>query len=78
MNWVKSTSRDVDYLISVCTGAMIIGRAGLVDGLDITTHAAFLDILPEYAPNSQIHAGRRFTDNGRVLTSAGMKWKTTF
>jgi transcriptional regulator GlxA family with amidase domain len=72
LKWIKSIEPKLDYLISVCTGVSFLGRLGLVNGLDITTHHQWFDTLPTYAPNSVVRRGWRFTDNGRILTSAGI------
>ena len=46
--------------------------AGLLDGLEATTHHGAMDLLRETAPKTTVHADRRFVDNGRVICSAGI------
>ena len=46
--------------------------AGLLDGLEATTHDRAIDVLRETAPMTTVHANRRFVDNGRVVCSAGI------
>ncbi len=53
-------------------GALLLAKAGLLDGLEATTHRGALDLLREVAPNTTIHTDRRYVDNGRVICSAGI------
>jgi len=70
--WVKEDSRKAEIVLSVCTGALILGRAGLLDGLAATTYHTAFDLLKEAAPNTEQRPGERFVDNGKVITSAGV------
>ena len=47
-------------------------RAGLLDGLEATTHHGAIDLLRQTAPQTAVHPDRRFVDNGRVVCSAGI------
>jgi transcriptional regulator GlxA family with amidase domain len=70
--WVREQSTKVELLLSVCTGALILGKAGLLDGLEATTHAGAVELLREVAPRATLRPERRFVDNGRIITSAGI------
>ncbi len=72
LNWVRSASRDAELVLSVCTGALILGRAGLLDGLDATTHFGAYDELRAAAPACRVRSDMRYVDAGRVITSAGV------
>ncbi len=72
LEWLRQQSRQAQYTVSVCTGALLLAKAGLLDGLQITTHHLRLDLLRELAPAATVHADRRFLDNGNILTSAGI------
>jgi transcriptional regulator GlxA family with amidase domain len=72
LEWVRQQSRQAQYTVSVCTGALLLAKAGLLDGLQVTTHHLRLDLLRELAPTATVHADRRFLDNGNILTSAGI------
>ena len=52
--------------------ALILAKAGLLDGLEATTHHGATDLLRQVAPKTTVHADRRFVDNGRVVCSAGI------
>jgi transcriptional regulator GlxA family with amidase domain len=49
-----------------------LAKAGLLDGLEATTHHGAIDLLREVAPKTMVHADRRFVDSGRVVCSAGI------
>jgi len=62
-------------IMSVCTGALILGRAGLLDGLTATTHHTALGELRRAAPRTIIDAKARFVDEidkARIITSGGI------
>ncbi len=72
LDWIKAQAGRVEYLLSVCTGALVLGQAGLLDGLGVTTHHTTFDLLRQIAPLARVHEDRRYVDNGRIITSAGI------
>jgi transcriptional regulator GlxA family with amidase domain len=58
--------------MSVCTGAFLLARLGLLDGLRATTHHECLDDLRALAPAATVDPSARFHDNGKILTAAGI------
>jgi transcriptional regulator GlxA family with amidase domain len=58
--------------MSVCTGALVLAKIGMLDGLRVTTHHLAVDELRSLAPSAVIDPGARFHDNGAVLTAAGI------
>ena len=70
--WLVATARTADLVMSVCTGAMVLAEAGLLDGLTVTTHHSAFTTLPMKYPNVAVAHGVRFVDNGRIATSAGL------
>ena len=72
LDWVKAKADPAELVLSVCTGARILAKAGLLDGLAATTHWVSIDELKEMVPTATIHDDRRFVDNGKVVTSAGV------
>src|SRR5262249_50413020 len=71
-DWIKARSKKAELVLSVCTGALLLAKTGLLDGLEATTHHGAIDLLRETAPKTTVHADRRFVDNGRVVCSAGI------
>jgi transcriptional regulator GlxA family with amidase domain len=72
VDWIKARSQEAELVLSVCTGALLLAKAGLLDGLEATTHHGAIDLLREVAPKTTIPASRRLVDNGRVICSAGI------
>lgn len=72
IDWIRTTTENAELVLSVCTGALLLARAGLLDGLEATTHHGSLDVLRQVAPDTTVHRDRRFVDNGRVICSAGI------
>jgi transcriptional regulator GlxA family with amidase domain len=72
IDWIGARAREAELVISVCTGSLLLARAGLLDGLEATTHHLALDLLRETAPQTMLRPGARFIDNGRILVSAGV------
>jgi transcriptional regulator GlxA family with amidase domain len=72
LKWIRERSAQTELLLSVCTGALLLAKAGLLDGLSATTHHGALDLLREAAPRATVRDDQRYIDNGRVITSAGI------
>ncbi|MEM9658183.1 MAG: DJ-1/PfpI family protein, partial [Planctomycetota bacterium] len=72
LRWVSAQAAKSDMVTSVCTGAVLLGRCGLLDGICATTHHLCLDQLREVAPTTRVVTDQRFVDTGRIVTSAGI------
>ncbi|NJK77225.1 MAG: DJ-1/PfpI family protein [Microcoleus sp. SU_5_6] len=72
INWIKDCSQTAELVLSVCTGSLLLAKAGLLAGLTATTHHKALDLLKELAPNTTVVGDRRFIDNGKIITSGGI------
>jgi transcriptional regulator GlxA family with amidase domain len=72
IGWIRQRAAQAELVLSVCTGALLLGKAGLLDGLASTTHHGALQLLRETAPGTTVRDDLRVVDNGRVITSAGV------
>lgn len=72
LEWVRQRAGRAELVLSVCTGALVLGQAGLLDGLRATTHHECLDLLRTTAPRAEVVATERFVDEGRIVTAAGI------
>jgi transcriptional regulator GlxA family with amidase domain len=70
--WIAQRGRRVETLTSVCTGAMLLGRAGLLDGRRATTHWRSLAWMRESFPAVAVEEDLHVVEDGNVLTSAGV------
>ncbi|HUA70133.1 MAG TPA: DJ-1/PfpI family protein [Solirubrobacteraceae bacterium] len=67
--WVRAAHERSRWTASVCTGALVLGAAGILDGLEATTHWAFMDALGRLGA---IPVKRRVVEQGKVITAAGV------
>jgi transcriptional regulator GlxA family with amidase domain len=72
IDWIRQMSSKAELVLSVCTGALLLAKVGLLDGLEATTHHGAIDLLRQTAPKAIVPADRRFVDNGKVICSAGI------
>ncbi len=72
LDWLRRRAAEVDLLAAVCTGSMLLGFAGLLDGLRATTHWRSLDWMRESFPAVVVEREKHFVQDGRVFTSAGI------
>jgi transcriptional regulator GlxA family with amidase domain len=70
--WIKERAAQVETLTSVCTGSMLLGRAGLLDGRHATTHWRSLQWMRESFPSVTVEEKLHVVEDGNVLTSAGI------
>lgn len=70
--WLREAAARAPLVMSVCTGAIILADLGLLDGLEATTWHGALDRLQAAAPTASIRPDVRYTDNGHIVTTAGI------
>jgi transcriptional regulator GlxA family with amidase domain len=70
--WIAGRGRQVTTLASVCTGALLLGRAGLLDGRRATTHWKSLGLLRERFPAVSVVDDLHVVEDGELITSAGI------
>jgi transcriptional regulator GlxA family with amidase domain len=69
VDWIKAAHPTTTYTTSVCTGALLLGAAGLLKGLRATTHWIAYDTLQSYGAEP---TEERVVDAGRIVTAAGV------
>ncbi|WP_374380482.1 DJ-1/PfpI family protein [Dongia sp.] len=72
LDWVARQAAKAEIVASICTGALILGKLGLLDGLKATTHQCAIEELRQISGRIDIRPQARFIDNGRILTSGGI------
>jgi transcriptional regulator GlxA family with amidase domain len=72
LDWIYNKFEKSEITFSVCSGARVLGRLGLLDGLEFVTHHDVEEDVLKIAPKAIIRKGKRFTDNGKIMTSAGI------
>lgn len=72
ISWIQSRKSTTEYFISVCTGAFIMGKAGILDSLTATTYHTQIEALQKALPKTKVLPNVRFVDNGNVISTAGI------
>jgi len=72
IRWVQRNAEKSKQVMSVCTGAFILSKAGLLDGLGATTIQHALDDLQKASPKTKVVHDQRYVDNGKIITTAGL------
>jgi len=70
--WITQSANSAEKVLSVCTGALLLAKVGLLDGMKSTTHHSAFETLAEIAPETEVVRDIRFVDNGKVITAAGI------
>jgi putative intracellular protease/amidase len=69
VGWIRQAHETSEWTTSVCTGSLLLGAAGVLDGLDATCHWLDIDDLERYGARP---SSRRVIEQGRVITAAGV------
>jgi transcriptional regulator GlxA family with amidase domain len=72
VRWLQRAAARARRLGSICTGAMLLGRAGLLDGHHVTTHWNWCELLARQFPRARVNPDPIFIRDGRLATSAGV------
>jgi putative intracellular protease/amidase/YHS domain-containing protein len=72
LDWIRKSTRAADVTMSVCTGAFLLAKTGLLSGKGATTyHGAFVRFANEF-PDIQLKRGARFVEDGNLATAGGL------
>jgi transcriptional regulator GlxA family with amidase domain len=72
IEWIAERMGDVELMTSVCTGALLLAKAGLLNQKRATTHWASYDRLEKEFPEVDVQRGVKFVDEGNIITSGGI------
>lgn len=72
ISWIVSQSANAELMTSVCTGAFLLAKAGLLDGKKATTHWIDIDRFEKEFPHVRVLRNVKYVDQGFVMTSAGI------
>jgi len=72
LKWIYVQYMDIRHLISVCTGALILAKLGLLLNKKATTHHTCFHLLEEIDPTVNIIKNERFVDEDKIVTSGGI------
>lgn len=72
VRWLRDAAKSGAHIASVCTGAFVLGEAGLLDGRRCTTHWSRTGELAQRFPEARVLTDRLFVTDGNVTTSAGI------
>jgi len=72
LEWIRRSAKSADVTMSVCTGAFVLAKTGLLSGKGATTyHGAFVRFANEF-PDIQLKRGARFVEDGNLATAGGL------
>jgi transcriptional regulator GlxA family with amidase domain/YHS domain-containing protein len=72
LDWVRKSSKTTDVTMSVCTGAFVLAKTGLLDGKSATTFHGACGRFAMKFPNIELKRGARFVENGNLATAGGL------
>ncbi|AUB63983.1 AraC family transcriptional regulator [Bacillus thuringiensis] len=72
IKWIRQQMKEVKLMTSVCTGAVLLAKAGLLEGLKATTHWASIEKFKNEFQNVEVIENVKFVDEGHIITSAGI------
>ena len=72
LQWIIRHFEKAELVLSVCTGALILAKAGLLENLEATTHFMAVEALKAIATTTKVSPEKRWVDNGKIVLSAGV------
>jgi putative intracellular protease/amidase len=70
IRWIQEKSKYVRHVMSVCTGAFLLAKSGLLQGQTVTATYGMIEDL--VGPQTKVVYDQRFVDNGKIITTAGL------
>jgi transcriptional regulator GlxA family with amidase domain len=72
LDWLRAVAPGCSWVTSVCSGSVILSKAGLTKGCRITTHWGYIEELRKQAGDSEVLENVRYVRDGKLVTSAGV------
>lgn len=72
LRWIAKSAADAQLVASICTGAFLLAKSGVVTHEAVTTHWEDIADLREQFPRLEVREGVRWVDSGRIVSSAGI------
>lgn len=72
LHWLKTASEQAELVTSVCTGSLLLAKAGQLSGRRATTNKSAFDWVAENAPDVEWQANARWVEDGKFITSSGV------
>ena len=72
LEWIRKSTKDTDVTMSVCTGAFVLARTGLLSGKPATTYHGAFGRFADQFPDIHLKRGARFVEDGNLATAGGL------
>lgn len=72
LDWLRERCSQVETIVSVCTGSLLLAKIGLLTNKSATTHASAYDQLASISPSTNVMRGVRVVEQGNIYVSAGV------
>src|SRR5207302_7135138 len=72
LEWIRQATKNTDVTMSVCTGAFVLAKTGLLDGKSATTYHGAFGAFAMHFPKIELKRGARFVENGNLATAGGL------
>lgn len=70
--WTREAARTAEVILSICSGARILGVLGMLANREVTTHHQVFEHLQEIEPTARLNRNARFVDTGKIITTGGI------
>lgn len=72
LSWLENIHKDTELTLSICSGARLLGKLGLLDNKPYCTHHEVYEDMKKIVPTGKPQVSKRFTNTGKIYTSGGI------
>ena len=72
LDWIRKATKSTDVTMSVCTGAIVLAKTGLLSGRPATTHHSSYKTFAARFPDIELKRGARFVETGNLASAGGL------